>query len=341
MPTIEDVQKRFQKIASDWGLEAAGVKERLNAVAGWLGGGSRDPAVVLQATQILLIDPEHSTARRRPVFVGAIQHLGDTWLDPGARDVCLLQAMLLAAGIPENSAVAGLASAGWEVLQGRDAQWKALESWSWIGTQLQANDLLNRSLEECMKDENIEFEEISTEDLLDAMFSLDGKISASRPHELELLWWGQARYCHTQRSPYRRLFKDPAQRDLSFVHACMEAAERAKTLDPEPAAAFLIETLDDIGWDVDERRPIRAWMDNTTAALKTAGSAPALCQALHALATRDCLGLPATRARLTARGVPEQADVPALSDAETLEIDRGQWATWLFKEQILNLRMSP
>ncbi|HZF56824.1 MAG TPA: GTPase-associated system all-helical protein GASH [Polyangiaceae bacterium] len=156
--------------------------------------------------------------------------------------------------------------------------------------------------------------------------------------ELNLLWWGQARYCETVRKPFRR-FAHPE--DVVWW-AAREAAVRARAIDVEPAAAYLIETLHNLGQDIFEKRPLFQWMEELYASLKRAPQlAPALSDRLTRYAREDAVGLPVTWVRLRAaqnESLDEVAEKVAL-DLKA-EIDRGQWASWIFRESLLDLHLA-
>ncbi|MEP7119635.1 MAG: GTPase-associated system all-helical protein GASH [Byssovorax sp.] len=154
--------------------------------------------------------------------------------------------------------------------------------------------------------------------------------------ELGLLWWGQARYCHALGIPYRRLAREGADSLLWWV--AYEAADLSQELETEPAAAYLVETLHGLGQDIFERKTLGQWIEGTCAALQSLGDkAPRVSANLKAVADGDLLGLPVTWARLNAArngGLAGAADAVAL-DLET-EIDRGEWASWIFREILLD-----
>lgn len=153
--------------------------------------------------------------------------------------------------------------------------------------------------------------------------------------ELNLLWWGQARYCETLRKPFRRI-EHPE--DVVWWAAC-EAADRARDIDVEPAAAYLVETLHDLGQDIFEKRPLLRWMEELHASLKRAAQlAPALSDRLERYAREDALGLPVTWVRLrAAQNESLEGAVEKVALDLNAEIDRGQWASWIFRERLLDL----
>jgi hypothetical protein len=156
--------------------------------------------------------------------------------------------------------------------------------------------------------------------------------------ELDLLWWGQARYCESLRKPFRRI--QPPEDVLWW--AAREAADRAQGVDVEPAAAYLVETLHALGQDASERRSLLQWMEGLHASLNRAPQlVPALSEPLERYAREDALGLPVTWVRLQAarkESLEGAAEKVAL-DLKA-EIDRGQWASWILRECLLDLHLA-
>lgn len=158
----------------------------------------------------------------------------------------------------------------------------------------------------------------------------------------ELLWWGQARYCHRLKLPYRRLqAREPEQ---VLLHAAIEAAERARDLPVEPAAAYLCEVLHALGQDLTERRTLQDWMAAQHQAIRAA-RLPALSPRLAALASEDGLGLPLTFIRLNVEqawngALAQRAGAAVAFQIDSMNLDRGQWASWLLREALLSLALS-
>ncbi|WP_437525467.1 GTPase-associated system all-helical protein GASH [Sorangium sp. So ce726] len=154
--------------------------------------------------------------------------------------------------------------------------------------------------------------------------------------ELDLLWWGQARYCRGLRMPYRRMKSNP---DALLWWAAIEAAELSLSVNVEPAAAYLVEMLNDLGQEVSEQKSVIGWMEGLRATLASAGDkALRLSEGLDRIASIDPLGLPVTwTRRQTARQEPltTAGDVIGLNLDE--KIDRGQWVSWIFREALLDL----
>jgi hypothetical protein len=156
--------------------------------------------------------------------------------------------------------------------------------------------------------------------------------------EVHLLWWGQARYSPRLRKPYRRI-KNPNER---LWWMAWEASELSSGLDVEPAASFLVESLVQLGDNVNQKLPLKQWIQDFITVLRGAEWRPRMANHLEALAKADCLGLPVTWARLQA----EKADAPgavleevareALGMDLDAEIDRGEWASWVFREALLD-----
>lgn len=152
---------------------------------------------------------------------------------------------------------------------------------------------------------------------------------------LTLLWWGQARYSTTLQIPFRRF--DKAHDVLWW--AAWEAAELSQELDIEPAAAFLVEMLHALGHDVTVKRPLGEWMRDLHATLQHAAkAAPSVAARLHDIAEADAIGLPVTWLRIRAakhESIEDAANAVGLDLGAP--IDRGQWASWIFRESLLDL----
>lgn len=166
---------------------------------------------------------------------------------------------------------------------------------------------------------------------------MDGALARSA-RQTDLLWWGQARYCHLLRTPYRRL-SDP---DQILLAAAAEVTARAAALPSEPTAAFLVTTLAELGLDSQETHPLRTWLTRLQRALRDHPLLrPRLAPALAQEISRDALGLPA----LWACVAPERpsADAAATEVALPLDapLDRGQWASWLLRELLVLRALQP
>lgn len=156
--------------------------------------------------------------------------------------------------------------------------------------------------------------------------------------EQKLLWWGQSRYCSPLLLPYRALRADPI---ATVWWAALEVAELGKPLEFAPLSAFLVNTLEKLGLDVNEKKSASAWLSSLAEVLKAVPSelrkhvTPK--DPLKSLAEKDALGLPVTWLRLEKEG--ELSSAVAL-DLE-LEIDLGDLAEWLLGELLLDHRMAP
>jgi hypothetical protein len=157
--------------------------------------------------------------------------------------------------------------------------------------------------------------------------------------ELDLLWWGQARYCHAEAKPYRQM---RASADVVLWWAAYEAAENSLPLETEPAAAYLVETLQGLGQDVFEKKSLLRWIEGLHATLiRFADKAPRVSERLSSLVAEDALGLPVTWTRLrAARKEPLEGAVGEVALDLDAEIDRGEWASWIFREVLLDLHLA-
>ncbi len=170
---------------------------------------------------------------------------------------------------------------------------------------------------------------------------LSHQIENSRPQELELLWWGQAGYCHQRRTPYRKLQKAP---DLLWL-AAREAADRAVKLSAEPAAAFLVNTVARMDQDLSEEKTVLEWMqaDYTMLRPQRNTTQPSL-QPSEKL--KSILEDPACLPISWLRQQVVQGDEPtgeALRNKVAIDpdkkLDRGDWLTWIFRELLLERRL--
>lgn len=157
---------------------------------------------------------------------------------------------------------------------------------------------------------------------------------AKQSGDTELLWWGQARYCHALRKPFRRI----ADSDTALWWAAREAADRASSLPVEPAASYLQEVLHTLGHDLDESRPLLHWMNSLRATLTNAGDAVApVSPKLAELADEDALGLAVTWVRMQPGDTLDDLQAgEAVGLPLDRTIDRGQWAAWIFRELLLD-----
>ena len=148
----------------------------------------------------------------------------------------------------------------------------------------------------------------------------------------ELLWWGQARYSHLARQPFRRIV-DPAR---ALWLAAREAAERACELPVEPSAAYLQETLAALGHSFTERRPLWDWLVDLRPALRN--EPPNKLPAdLTTLLDKDALGLPVTLL-CHHPNIADDALRSALGAPADAMLDRGAWAAWVFRELVFQHR---
>lgn len=165
-------------------------------------------------------------------------------------------------------------------------------------------------------------------------------LQESTESKLNLLWWGQSRYCRALRKPYLRLKSDSA---ALLWWTAREAAELSLSVDVEPAAAYLVETLHNLDQPIDEKKSVLEWMKELDGTLKQASDkVPGLSNRLDKIAKEDALGLPVTWVRQRAMH-RDEFDPQAAKEAIALqldeEIDRGDWASWVFRETLLDLHL--
>jgi hypothetical protein len=171
----------------------------------------------------------------------------------------------------------------------------------------------------------------------------------SQPGQLDLLWWGQAKYSTTTRLPYRRIADDTER----LWWMAWESSELATALEVEPAACFLIETLYQLDKRIDApKRPLKEWLAELLEALRRIhgkdeqhADAMAMSDHLETLAREDALGLPVTWARRQAANpkpfdgsLEERIRTDIAVDPDTL-LDLGDWAAWIFREALLDHRL--
>ena len=163
--------------------------------------------------------------------------------------------------------------------------------------------------------------------------------------QANLLWWGQSRYSHTLQIPYRRL-SDATER---LWWMAWDSSELAQSLQVEPAASFLVETLYQVDRSIDtEKRPLARWVAEFISALRRIREHGqhtdelAMGKNLEQLAQGDPLGLPVTWARLEAMNARTAQDAieDQLRERVGLDplvlLDRGDWAAWVFREALLD-----
>ena len=165
--------------------------------------------------------------------------------------------------------------------------------------------------------------------------------------QIHLLWWGQAKYSHLTRRPYRRI-TDPIERVWWMAWEC---SELALGLEVEPVESFLVETLHqfDTGKE-DRKRPLWEWVSELVSVLRSLHGKDPYRQAmvmstrLKTLSSKDPLGLPITWARLEASGAttPEGTLEERFREQVALDpeapIAQSDWAAWIFREAMLDRR---
>ncbi|WP_309896696.1 GTPase-associated system all-helical protein GASH [Archangium sp.] len=174
---------------------------------------------------------------------------------------------------------------------------------------------------------------------------VSGTLRKSIASQIDLLWWGQARYSSIKRRSYRRI-SDATER---LWWMTWESSDLAMPLAVEPATAFLIETL----YQLDNRsdapkRPLKEWLAEFIGSLRQIHehgqhvSAITMSKRLETLAREDALGLPVTWARLQAANpkpfegsLEERIRTDISVDPDTL-LDLGDWAAWVFREALLD-----
>jgi hypothetical protein len=171
------------------------------------------------------------------------------------------------------------------------------------------------------------------------------RISASQGNHLrtdELLWWGEARYCHTFQVPFRKL---PRAR-LQWV-GCLEGAYRSREMDARPSASFVVATLERGGLDVSRTMSLGDWVRTSYDELRSDPELIGLLPAgeLFDLALKrrhGCVGLPVVHLLNRIRRseiAPSDEDIRAVHVEPEQVVDLGDWITFIFMEFRLALSM--
>jgi hypothetical protein len=175
-------------------------------------------------------------------------------------------------------------------------------------------------------------------DALSAAQNRAQSILGGTAHLTELLWWGQARYSHLHRAPFRKL--RPAQRRWA---AALEAAERSGALPDRPAAAYLVGVLTDLQLDVDRVRPLRDWVADGYEELRGSKVLDRFPSGrLAELAKDDGTGLPVHLLVAHARrngNAPDDAVLRSIHLDPEQPLDEGDWASWIYYELKLAQRL--
>lgn len=149
------------------------------------------------------------------------------------------------------------------------------------------------------------------------------------------LWWGQAKYSHQSRVSFRT-YKD---KDEQLWRVASEAADWGHLLAVAPSSAWVQEILLSLGQDLDETKTLWQWIELTYPVIqKVKGEVQ---EPLNALATEDCLLLPVTYLRLDlARKLDRTTMAKEVGVDLDGKLDRGEWAAWIYREMVLEARMT-
>lgn len=300
-------------------LSSADAKTQKSALEALVAAiADNNPMLTLRSMQAILVDPEQPGASNRPLFKSLWELVRAHWDLAGTgnpADTMRLQALLLAAwgDLYERNTE--------ELIPTLVSPWVAV-----VGRDRQGPTLL-ASLEVFQRDELDTWSTSTTidDDDIDAQQKIRGV--------QELLWWGQALYCYSQRRSFRRI-SDP---DEVTWWAAVEAAERAVALPVEPSASYLQEVLRTAGVAVDERRTVLEHAQALRNVLKRHPERAAMPQELAGLVREDAFGLPVNLLCV----IPEATD-KLLCDSLGVEpdrpLDRGEWAAWMLRELLLQRR---
>ena len=150
----------------------------------------------------------------------------------------------------------------------------------------------------------------------------------------EYLWWGQARYCHTLRKPFRRI--DDLQQKIWL--AATEAAERASALPVEPSASYLQEVLHALGVPLHEARPLSEHLEQLRALLGEMDR-PQVPASLASLLTEDAFGVPVSLLCADPK-ISDDRVIAQLGLPPDTMLDLGDWSAWVFRELVFLRRWS-
>ncbi len=314
-------QERLRDIWSELGLtpeDMLSSQAQLDAVgdlAIWLEGAAAEPERLVQVVQVLLTDPQTPGSFRRRACRTIMKEVSAKWSNVEREgNLPLVQAMVLAA---------------WPEEAGPEFCLPRLMRLALPATACGFDGRIVKHLEEWW----------TRIPQLEDDFSSDSE-PTSQPSQalLSLLWWGQARYCHSLAVPFRRL--SPAQQ---LWWTSIEAAHHGQAIAPEPTAAYLCEVLHALAHDLDEKRPLREWLAELWTMLQTDTSAvrehAPLSSTLTRLVTEDPTGLPIAWARDKARPGASEPDFSLTGVNLDHQLARGEWATWLLFECLLELRL--
>lgn len=152
--------------------------------------------------------------------------------------------------------------------------------------------------------------------------------SDENTHMLDFLWWGQARYCHTLRTPFRHISDRPKMIWL----AALEAAEHAVQLPVEPSASYLQEVLHGLGLPLQEVRPLAIHFTELRDALNDLPR-PSVPRELSTLLEQDAFGAPVILLCITPRISDDQLH-SQFGVAPDSELELGDWIAWVFRELV-------
>lgn len=161
---------------------------------------------------------------------------------------------------------------------------------------------------------------------------IDAKLS-KLASSVDIIWWGQTRYCEYQRKPFRQLSSAASKR----WWAALGLSERANANYVESAASFLVETLLSLGVAADETRTLGEWLEELHDTLKRdQRDLPRMRDQIVAHVTDCAVGLPVTWVRTHAN---DPFNSKLIEEATTLDLSQPlhswQWTSWLLRECML------
>lgn len=356
---LDLASKRLQDLWGAWGLRpdtALGDKqlEALGALKTWL--LEADALRVVAATQILMLNPQSPTAHQTKPAIQLADVLANTWGTARTQPsyVQFFQAMLLACWPSQPS------GSPWELPRLLDPVWAAIHKPEHVGAAIEAwrkapSDFgsalypIREITTSGKSDESIaalEWFEGHEQNLafgmwkpyfLDVVDDMNRRLEyvERTPAEsrdthaarVDLMWWGQAKYCRRLRRPYRRVEKPGAR----MLHLAVDVADRMALarLPYAPTAAFLAEVAADLGLPWDEERTLGAWVAELN---------DALCSEQDVIMSPVLKGLGSTGLPVLALAAGEVE----LNEVEQecgvvlqTQLDRAEWLRWLLGELTL------
>lgn len=362
MDNFEAAKKRLHELIAEAGLDLGSDEtqlEKLEAalphVDAWLRGGAKTPLQLVQAIQILMLDPQVPGVHQAAEVQAIAETVRQEWKRAGHSDSLNGLQILLLAAWPDaqaghKSGLPQLMRSGWSASptspslrpqldklfhevpefrvpakaqrQARPAGPKGTST-DGLGF-LKTNKAVLHTPQVQFGPHLVQHLELETERLNQLIASMEvPKKGAAQPAgPTDVLWWGQSAYSRRLNKSYRRL-------DLKtrLTAVATEASDFIAHVPFTPLAAYAGEVLNTLGDPWDERRPLTAWLGELA---ETREHLPALA-ALPSYTGLPVLAL-ANGTALDALGEATRLDLAT-------EIDRADWITWVLGEVILGSKV--